>query len=120
MKKITILGIVLIIVSILVNFYVTNYYCVGDDYCLYKISDGITENLIYLSFLFLGASLVSLIGGKNKLWLVIFSVSAVFLLVSDQTCSTIGCFNRDNLLIITIILTLLTALITNLIGKFKK
>lgn len=120
MKKIIILGFIFVILSFALNFYVTNYYCLGDDQCIYKIGDGVTENLFYLSLVFLVASLVSLIAQKNKYWIAIFVILSFFVFVTDQTCSNTPCFNREILLFVTSGATLLAAVITNLVSKFRK
>lgn len=120
MRKIIILGFVFVILSFTLNFYVTDYYCLGDDQCIYKIGDGVTENLLYLSLVYLVASLVSLIAQKNKYWIIVFVIMSFFVFATDQTCSNTPCFNREILLLVTSGVTLLVALITNLLSKFRK
>ena len=120
MKKIIIFGFAFVILSFVLNFYVTNYYCLGDDQCVYKIGDGVTENLLYLSLVFFGASLVSLIAQKSKYWIGVFIILSFFVFATDQTCSSIPCFNREILLFVTSSVTLLVAIITNLLSRFRK
>ncbi len=118
--KFVIVGIILCGIALVINSYFINYYCEIDDYCLYKVGDGLTENILYLALTFLVASLISLIAQKRKWWLGIFLLLSVATFYSSQTCDMVGCFNRDALLIVTSIVTILIALITNIFAKYKK
>lgn len=120
MKKLIILASILLGVSILSHFYIVQYYCVGDDYCIYRLGDGVSKNLLYLSATFLLATLISLIGRKIFIWAGIFVLMSLLTLSTNQTCGSVGCFNREILLALTFGLTVVVSLSTNLWSRFKR
>jgi len=120
MKKLIVLGGIFLGVSILSHFYITQYYCIGDDYCIYRLGDGVTKSLIYLSATFLSATLISLISRKIFAWVVIFVLMSLLTLFTNQTCSTVGCFNKEILLALTFGLTMVVSLSTNLWSRLKR
>lgn len=121
MKKIIIiLGVVFVGLSMLVHLYLTQYYCVDDYYCTYRLVKGISINIIYLSVVFLLTSITSLIGGKSRAWLCVFGIMSFLTLFTDYPCSVIGCLSREIWIFTTCIVTISVGLITNLISRFRK
>lgn len=120
MKKMIIFGAVFVGLSILFHSYITQYYCVDDYYCTYRLGKGISINIIYLSVAFLLTSISTLIGGKSRVWLYVFGIMSFLTLFTDYPCSVIGCLSREIWIFTTCVVTISVGLITNLISRFRK
>lgn len=119
-NKLIVFSIFFFVLFLAINYYIVNFYCGQDKFCIYRLSDGLFENLAYLSGAFLISSILTLIGNKKYVWMSIFFITTVITMLTPQTCSGIICYSRETLLFGTISVTLFIALATNLYGRFKK